>query len=534
MNTIYIFTSILFFIWVLRNIFFWVGLWQTKEYRLDRLFAHLQETSQGKRLLFSPLNIVKWIGILIYPYIVIYEVWLPLYAVVICGVYVYEFISFSHAFVTRQIKRPVFTGKALLLIVLTFSFITGLYSLGIIQQGFLWLLILDKATPVFIAFFVFFLSVPTMLFQDYKIDQAIKKLSRFPNIVVIGVTGSFGKSSTKEYTAHILSQKFSVVKTKGTNNTPIGLANTILSKISEKTEIFVAEMGAYKRGEIAQLCDIARPKIGILTAVGMQHLSLFGSPEKLAKTKYELIESLPQDGIGLFNASNEGAYSLYKKTKKKKIAYGVHTDEKKTQKIDITAINVTTEKDGVSFSVRLHGKSIQCKTPLLGEHTVENILPGIYLADNLGMTEQEIKEGVATLTSLPHTMVLQKSIHETAMIDDTFNVNPDGVIAAMHYAKMYKGKKILVLEPMIELGVAGKQEHYRVGKTLSTMCDVLFLTKKNFYTDVVAGVKAGGGTCRVEVARPGTIADYINNNSSRSDIVVFEGKEAAVSMNKIV
>lgn len=535
MSMLYTFTSILFFIWIIRSTFFWVGLWQTKEYRLDRLLAHLRETTQGRKLFISLPNFLKWFGIVVYPYIVLHEILLPIYAGVVSAIYVYEFVVFANAFLDRKIKRPVFTLKALFLVCLTLVCIAGLYSLGIIQQGFLWLLLLDKATPFFIAFFVFFLSVPTMLFQDYTVDQAIKKISRFPHILVIGITGSFGKSSTKEYTAHILSRKFSLVKTKGTNNTPIGIANTILSAITGKTEIFVVEMGAYKRGEIAQLCEIVRPKIGIITAIGRQHLSLFGSAEKLAKTKYELIESLPQDGIGLFNAGNEGSYAMYRKTKKKKISYGI-LREKYAKKIaiDIVASNVQVVKESISFTVSLQNKTMQCKAPLIGAHNVENILPGIYLADNLGMSEKEIKEAVASLRALPHTMVLQRSIQGSAIIDDTFNVNPDGVIAAMEYASIYKGKKILVLEPMIELGRDGSKEHYRVGQALARICDICFLTKKNFYEQIVQGVTDAKGTCRVEVKASGEIADFVNNYTEKSDIIVFEGKEAAVTMNKIV
>jgi len=535
MNIFYIVTSGLFFLWIIRNILFWVSLWQTKEYRLDRVLAHLAETHQGRSTLFSPLNLLKIAAIISYLYVVVNDAMLPLYALLIMGLYLFEFFSLGNALITHRLKRPVFTGKAVLLLIGSFLAIFGLYTLGLIQQEFLWLLILDKITPLIIAFFVFFLSVPTTLFQDYKIEQAIKRIRKFPQLLVIGVTGSFGKSSTKEYAAQILSQKFIVAKTKGTNNTPIGIANTIFSQIQKNTEVFVVEMGAYKRGEITELCEIVQPKIGILTAVAMQHLSLFGSAENLAKTKYELIDALPLDGIALFNGNNEAVLPLYKQTKKKKVLYeAVLNQKKKQERADITAEDIKVEKDQVKFTVHVANKTIQCMSPLVGAHMIENVLPGIYIADYLGMSVKEIQEALASLKPLPKTMIRHTSLQGTTLIDDTFNVNPDGVIAAMEYAQIYKGKKMLVLEPMIELGNRAAKEHYRVGKALAHHCDYLFLTKKNYQQPLLQGILDEKGTCVLKVAKAAEIVAFINDHTDKYDIVVFEGRQAALAMNKIV
>lgn len=533
MTVLYSITSGLFLFWVIRNTFFWISLWQTKEYRLDRLLAHLKETSQGRSLLFSSLNLLKCLAIFGYILVVINETFFLWYALLIFAIYLYEMWRLLIALFTRRFKRPVLTGKAGLLVVMTLFVIFGLYILGIIQQGFLWILILDKLTPFVIAFFVFFLSVPTMLYQDYKIDQAIRKMEQFPKILVIGITGSFGKSSTKEYAAQILSRKFIVAKSPGTNNTPIGLANTVLKYINNKTEIFVAEMGAYKKGEVAQLCEIAQPTIGIVTAVSAQHLSLFGSLENVAQTKYELIESLPVKGIGLFNANNQGAYALYNKTKKTKVAYA--TDILSSKHVfDILATQISVKKESVSFVVVLKKKKMYFTASLIGKHAIENLLPGIYLAHYLGMSGPEIKKAVASLTQLPKTMTVHFSIRGTALIDDTFNVNPDAVIAAIEYAQMYKGKKVVVLEPMIELGGNAKEEHYRVGRVLAHACDYVFLTKKNFYDQLIKGISDAKGKCQVKIAKSEEIASYVNNKMKKNDIVIFEGKESASSLHHII
>lgn len=534
-NTLFIITSVAFFLWMLRHTLYWVWLWQVKEYRLDRFFAHITETTQGRMLFLSPMLLFKWVLLFAYITVMVSEQVLLPYSFIVTGIYVYGALLFLYEIVTRRLKRPQLTGKALLLVVLTLVSIYGLYWLAIIQQGFLWILILDRMMPFILMFFVFFLAIPTMLFQDYKIDLAVKKRQSFPHLRVIGVTGSFGKSSTKEYTAQILSKKFNVVKTLGTNNTPIGLSNAILGKLKKDTEIFVAEMGAYKRGEIAQLCEIAQPHIGIITAIATQHLSLFGSAENLAKAKFELIQSLPANGLAIFNGSNPGALELSKKARRNKVLYGIEQKERKLKHpFDIQAVDVHVEKQGVSFSVVLKKKKVRFSSSLIGGHMVENMLPGIYLGHLFGMSDTELKDAVASLQPLPKTMIVQKSMHGITLVDDTFNVNPQGVIAAIEYATVYKGKKYLVLEPMIELGSSGKHEHRKVGQMIAHSCDYLFLTKKNFANEVKQGIADKKGTCVVQVMKPKDIASFITKHASKSDIAIFEGKEAAVALHHIV
>jgi UDP-N-acetylmuramyl pentapeptide synthase len=192
------------------------------------------------------------------------------------------------------------------------------------------------------------------------------------------------------------------------------------------------------------------------------------------------------------------------------------------------------EKNGVSFSVMLKKKKVSFHSGLIGGHMIENILPGIYLGHLFGMSDTELKEAVAKLSALPKTMIIQKSLHGITLVDDTFNVNPQGVIAAMDYAQVYKGKKYLVLEPMIELGSSGKDEHRKVGQMIANTCDYVFLTKKNFASEVMQGITDKKGKCVVQVMKPKDIAAFITTHATKADIAVFEGKEAAVALHHIV
>ncbi len=530
-TVLYYIAAVSFLLWVVRNTFFWVSLWQRREYRYDRLFAELSETHSGKSILFSFYAIFKWILILGFAFAVYNPLFLVLYQIVVTLVLLIEGVAVIHELLTHTFRRPKFTTKALLLIGIVIYIYTTLFLIPLTTDPFVWLMILDILLPFVVGCVVFAVSLPTVLYKDYQIERATKKILKSEKLLVIGVTGSYGKSSTKEFIAQVLSHKFEVLKTKYSDNTPIGVAYTILKGLKNNTQIFVAEMGAYKKGEIAELCAIARPKIGVLTAIAGQHLSLFGSIENIEKTKYELIESLPRNGLALFNGNNERVFQLYKNTTKKKVLYRrVISSAKKTVLTnvgklgDIVAYNISGQEDGTHFDVQLRKKILHLKTSLIGLHMVENILPAIYLADYLGMSDMEIKTAVSKLTPLPHTMVRSELSNGSHILDNTFNANPDSVIATLEYIKQYKGKRIFILEPMIELGKKGKEEHYRVAKAISVICDYLFLVNKNFYKEITQGITDGKGECKVKTGTIEEITDFVVNNTKKGDISVMMGK----------
>lgn len=541
MSTLFIFTSVLFFLLIFRDIFFWVWLWQLKEYRLDRFLVHLRETIQGKGSFFTKIAVLKWFLIFGYVFVVFKSNLLSAYQIFIVLVFSLQFFLILKNFSSAFIKRPIFTFKAIIILLLSLFLISLLFFLPLVEK-FLWLLLLDKLIFLLVAFFIFAFSFPTSLYQDFKIGRATKKIKEHKKLLVIGVTGSFGKSSTKEYIAQILEKRFPVLKTKGTNNTPIGVANTILSGLKEETEIFVVEMAAYKKGEVKELCQIVRPQIGIITAVSFQHLSLFGSLQNIMEAKYELIKALPKEGLALFNGNNRNAYKLYKLTKKQKVLYqcfdslyqcfdSSNSRLKKSSRDNIFGFNIKTLKNSIEFDVLIEKKNLHLKAPLIGSHNVENILPAIYIAKYLGTSDGEIKKAVASLVPLPKTMMRHQLSNGVTFIDDTFNANPDAVLAALNYLKIYKGKKIMVLQPMIELGKNAKDEHYRVARAISDVCDYLFLTNNNFYKSIMRGMNNG---CIVRIENASEIATFIIENTNSKDVVIFEGKEAARSLSKLL
>lgn len=528
--------SVLFSIWIIRNILYWVALWQTKEYRFDRMLVHLKETKEGGSLLFSPFSLLKWAALVLYIPVALDDNLIPYFSIFVLSVYSFTALSVFNELREKRFKRPKLTIKALIISFLSLIFALGLFFIPLFTLR-VWVVIVDKVTTLFIAFLIFVFSYPTELFYDFQVEKARGKIKNLRKLLVIGVTGSYGKSSTKEYIASILSKKFKTAKTYGTNNTKIGVAKNILKQVSKDTQIFVAELGAYKKGEIEEICNMVNPKIGILTAVSPQHASLFGGIANTIEAKYELIKSLPKNGIALFNGNNSIASDLYKKTEIKKIIYKVFRKSLGEQRVDIKATHVTVSKYGISFTVSRGKRSIRLKAPLIGVHNIENILPGVFLAMYLGMSDEEIEDAVSSLTPLTKTMNLKKLSNGMVIIDSTFNVNPQSFMTIFDYITQYRGRRIIVMQPMIELGSHGGLEHYKVGYHASTLCDYLFLTNRNFYKDIQKGITDGQGKCELISTNDREIAKFIRAKTLRGDsddVIIFLGRETAKVLRQIV
>ena len=534
MSLLYVVIGVPFFIWIARNILFWTSLWQIKEYRFDRVLIHLRETKQGRSLIFSKLLIIKLLAISLYIFVILNSKLLLPYQYLIGIIFLLEFYLVLREIFLNIYKVPVLTLKSLSILVSAFSVILLLFFVPL-MEGFFWILILDRLAVLLLMAFVFLFSFPTEIYRDFIIEKAIKKIKSKKDLLVIGITGSYGKSSTKDYVSQILENNFNVLKTEGTNNTPIGIANTILSGLNKNTKIFVVEMGAYKKGEISQMCEIVHPKIGILTAVSGQHLSLFKTTQNVMDAKYELIKSLPPNGFALFNGNDKNAYFLYNRTKKKKLLYKVNKSIVLSDgKSGIFAFNVVVGKKHLDFDVVLRKKIISgLRAPLIGEHNIEDILPGIYIADYLGMTSSEIKKSVLSLCPLKKTMNLYENLSGVSLVDDTFNASPDAVLAAIDYMKIFSKKRILVLQPMIELGKNAAYEHWRVAKEISQICDYLLLTNKNFNDPILKGVEESDGNCIIKMGNSQYLAEFIKKNARKGDVIVFEGKESGLVFERV-
>lgn len=321
-------------------------------------------------------------------------------------------------------------------------------------------------------------------------DMACSKVRSINGLKTVGITGSYGKTSTKFITSTILDEKFKVLKTPESYNTPMGISKVINNDLNDNYEIFVAELGADQVGEIKEVAVLTNPSIGIITSIGPCHLQTFGSIENIMKTKYELIDELPEDGIAIFNYDNVYVQQLADKTKKSKIIYAV--DNIETADIYATDIKVTSLGSEFKLNVKNEG-SIDCKTKILGKHNILNLLAGASVGKALGMTLEQIRDGIAKVEPVEHRLQLIDPKTGVLVIDDAFNSNPDGAKAALDVLKSFDDRRKIIVTPgMIELGEIEYTENEKFGQNIADACDIAILIGKKRTEPIQNGITKHG------------------------------------------
>ena len=318
-------------------------------------------------------------------------------------------------------------------------------------------------------------------------ETASEKIRNMKNLTSVGITGSYGKTSTKFAAASLLKEKYNVLNTPESYNTPMGISKIINDKLTDEHEIFIAELGATKTGDIDEVAVLTNPKIGIITSIGPCHLETFKSIDNIMRTKYELIERLPADGVAIFNYDNEYVKKLADKTFKEKLLYGI----KNIEDTDIFATDIKVGNTGSRFTLCINGLgTIECETKLLGEHNILNILAGAAAAKVLGLSLEEIAIGISKIESVEHRLQLIDPGTGVIVIDDAFNSNPDGAKAALDVLNSFKDRRKIIVTPgMIELGELEEEENEKFGENIARVCDVAVLVGKKRTTPIYNGLK---------------------------------------------
>jgi UDP-N-acetylmuramoyl-tripeptide--D-alanyl-D-alanine ligase len=377
---------------------------------------------------------------------------------------------------------------------------------------------LEIAFLLFISLFVGIMQLPVFLMKNAIEKKAGIKIRQLKNLTVIGVTGSYGKTSTKEFLYTLLSSKYNCLKTEGNINTKIGIAQFVLKNLKENHRVFICEMGAYRIGEIKDICEMVKPKIGILTGINQQHVDLFGSQENIIKAKYELIESLPKDGMAIFNGDNNYCRELYQKTNlPKMMACSTEWD----LNCEIQAKNIGVEKDFIYFdAIDKNGKSDSFKVNVFGSQNIQNILMAILTAKEMGMSEEEIANAVQSIKPEQGGMKCYRNKNGISIIDSSYSANPDGVVSALEYLKTWPQKKVIIMPSLIELGLASSEIHKNIGRAISQVCDLAIITTKEHFADIVNG--KNDNIFLIENAAD--IANKIRQFASEGDVVLLEGR----------
>ena len=428
--------NILTTIFGLHQIFFWLYWFQVKEYRLDRFLSSLKE--DWRWLVVEQWNLRRWF-------------------------------------------RPKLTLRSGLTLLLAVAPIPLEFAL--LENKFLLFLVFAPFQAVLAN--IFFAPVFGWL-KKRIITQAKRKMAQFKGVVVV-ITGSFGKSSTKELLSWVLSKKFKVVKTAQNHNTLIGVAETILRDLSGDEDFFVVEAGAYKRGEIAEVCALVKPGVGIITGIGDQHLDLFGSLENIRKAKYELFEAIPKYGLKLL-AGKDYRVSDLKSLKQNKEFLEFYLGTKK------------------------------CRVPVLGKALALNIAGAVKAARLLGLSVDEIANALNQFPEGIFYPKLTKISKDIYLVDDNYSASLESFLSVLDYLKVYQGfKKIVVTPGIIELGEKSRQDHLMVGKAL-VFVDKIIVTRANRFKELNRDGKA------VLIKDFQKIIQVIKEELKQKTVVLFKGR----------
>ena len=382
--------------------------------------------------------------------------------------------------ITARVKRLIVTNILLLVI---FSFLLKLVPIANLK--YLLLFIYDFALN-FIVILSIIINKPVekLVYLSYK-TKAVNKLRQMNNLKVIGITGSYGKTSSKNILSDILNVRYNALPSPKNFNTPYGLIITVNNYLDKFDDILIAEMGAYKVGEIKELCELVKPKYGILTKIGTAHIEIFGSQENIQKGKFELIESLPHDGIGVLNADDELQRSYNLKNDCKIIWIGIESKDS-----DVRATNIKTNNNGTTFDVIFKGdkNKYEFTTRLLGYNNIYNILASVALAKEFGLTIDQIKKAVLGVKSVEHRLELRQAGNIT-YIDDSYNSNPVGSKMALDVLGKMPGFKIVMTPGMVELGDKSYELNKKFGTYMLGNTDAVILVGEKITKPIRDGLK---------------------------------------------
>ncbi|MFH0773353.1 MAG: UDP-N-acetylmuramoyl-tripeptide--D-alanyl-D-alanine ligase [bacterium] len=356
-------------------------------------------------------------------------------------------------------KKLVWTQKMTVIALITGCLIVGLAAL---------------LSPLFLVlFYLSFIPITFVVIALMPLDHSVKqslirraklKLAQFPHLEVVGIAGSYGKTTIKETISTILSEKYTVLKTPENMNTPLGIAQLILNKLDNSIQVFVVEMGEYTRGDIYDICILVKPQTAIITGINEAHLERMGSIENTIAAIFELAQYMDQKGLLVLNEDDHYVQENY------------HSF-------------VTTQK--IEFISRK--KECHLQSGLLGRYATEVLQAGAAVGSYLGLTKEEIQTGALKVLPLPHRLQPIEGARGVLVIDDSYNGNPEGVTEAIRLLNTYVGRrKVFVTPGLVETGEKNEEVHRKIGKELAPVADRVVLIKNSASPYIAQGLMEHG------------------------------------------
>jgi UDP-N-acetylmuramoyl-tripeptide--D-alanyl-D-alanine ligase len=364
-----------------------------------------------------------------------------------------------------------------------------------------------------------------------KALQALAKAwrARFEQVRVIGITGSIGKTSTKELAHAVLSRRFRTLKSEGNLNNEIGLPLTLL-QLRPEHERAVLEMGTYGPGEIALLADLAKPSVGVVTNIGPVHLERMGSLDVITAAKSELVAALPAGpaGVAILNQDDERVMTMTAQTQARIFTYGL------VSSADLWADNIQSMGlEGIHFRLHYGRENLNVQVPLLGRHSVHTSLRAAAVGLVEGLAWDEIVSGLRGLTSQLR-LVAAQGPKQSVLLDDTYNSSPDSAIAALNLLADLDGRRVAVLGDMLELGSAEEVSHRLVGRRAKDVADLLVTVGRRARLMAEAALEAGMAPERVVVVEDAAAAvPVLEKLIEEKDFILVKGSRG-VHLDRLV
>ncbi len=417
-------------------------------------------------------------------------------------------------------KRFAITGRVKRLYAVSFV-VLGALSLALAQSPAailpaLWPLLL----PIWVALCGLLAWPVEKLISECYFRDARRKLLANPKLIRIGITGSYGKTTVKHILGTILSEKYPTLITPASFNTPMGVSKAIRERLTPSHQVFVGEMGARHVGDIRELCRLVRPTVGVLTSVGPQHLETFKTVERVAKTKYELIEALPADGHAYFCDDGGICRGLHARTAKPKTLVSLRPGD-----ADVWCENVAVSAAGSTFDLCARGRgSVRCQTRLLGEHNIQNMLLAAAVAMDLGLTPRQVAHGIAKLEPVKSRLELLAAPGRFTVINDAFNSNPVGAKAALAVLSQFPERRIIITPGMVELGAREAEYNRAFGRDIAAAADIAIIVGKRRAQPILDGLREAGfpqqNTYRVDSLAAST--ELLGSLVKPEDTVLYE------------
>lgn len=343
------------------------------------------------------------------------------------------------------------------------------------------------------------------------IRRASEKLGKVP--FVIGITGSYGKTGVKGYLDKLLSLKYRCMATPANYNTPLGIAKSA-EDMSADTEIFLAEMGARRRGDIRELVEMTRPSLGIITGIAPQHLETFGSVEEVMAEKEELPKGV-REGCVYYNVASDGARLLYERREGRKVSVGYRDADALLSEPKITL-------KGTTFSLVYRGKNLSLFLPLLGRAAAEDFALAAVVALDLGVEEKMIEVAATRLSPVPHRMEVIRQGGLT-ILDDSYNINPVGASAALSTLSALPAvRRAVYTSGMVELGKESDALNEAFGRKIGEVCDLAIVQRSSYGDAVVRGIESvGGGTRVLRVADTAEATGLFSQEVGAGDVLLI-------------